>query len=43
MDLDLKEIAEVVSAAKQADEIALQLLTDLQTACMSGGLGETCL
>ena len=43
MDLDLKEVAAVEEAARKADEIALQLLNDLSAACISGGLGETCL
>jgi len=43
MELDLKEVAAVESAAKKADDVALQLLADLHTAGMSGGLGETCL
>lgn len=43
MDLDLKEVAAVEAAAKQADQNAAQLLSDLTAVCGAGGLGETCL
>ena len=43
MELDVKEVAAVEAAAKAANEAALKLLNDLTTACISGGLGETCL
>ena len=43
MELDAKEVAAVEAAAKEANEAALKLLSDLSTVCLSGGLGETCL
>ena len=43
MELDAKEVAAVEAATKAANDAAIKLLSDLNTACFSGGLGETCL